>query len=159
VPAGYSGTPLGRKIGVKAGHGVVLADAPPGWTIDDLPAGVSVRRTPADQIDGAAVGQIAGSVAGGPADVVIAFVREMAELRERIGPLAESITVDGSLWVVWPRRAGGHTSDITDNHIREIVLPLGLVDVKVAALDNDWSGLKVVWRKERRAERRAQLGG
>jgi hypothetical protein len=56
------------------------------------------------------------------------------------------------LWVAWPRRAGGHTSDITDNIVRQIVLPLGLVDVKVAALDQDWSGLKFVWRKELRPQ-------
>ena len=58
--------------------------------------------------------------------------------------------VDGALWLAWPRRAGGHRSDITDNEIRAVVLPLGLVDIKVAALDDDWSGLKVVWRKELR---------
>jgi hypothetical protein len=58
---------------------------------------------------------------------------------------------NGSLWLAWPRKAGGHTSDISDNEIRRVVLPLGLVDVKVAALDVDWSGLKIMWRKELRS--------
>jgi hypothetical protein len=80
----------------------------------------------------------------------VAFFSELAALNRQIEDLARRITVDGGLWIAWPRRAGGHQSDITDNEIRAAVLPLGLVDVKVAALDEDWSGLKVVWRKELR---------
>jgi hypothetical protein len=110
----------------------------------------------------------AARAAGGPArlavsgdcqaDLLLAFFPAIAALRAAVPALAEMITVDGALWVAWPRRAGGHTSDITDNAIRDAVLPLGLVDVKVAALDEDWSGLKLVWRKELRpglAARRA----
>ena len=79
----------------------------------------------------------------GPADVVLAFFREEAELPERLPALAQRIFPAGSLWVAWPRRAGGHQSDITENALREHALPLGIVDTKVAAIDEDWSGLQV----------------
>jgi len=69
------------------------------------------------------------------------------------------ITVDGSLWIAWPRRAAGHISDITDNVVRNVALPLGLVDVKVAALDEDWSALKFVWRKKLRGGLKAESAG
>jgi hypothetical protein len=128
--SGYSGTPLARKLGVKPGHVLALVDAPAGWAVPELPDGVDVRTD------------------AGSADVVILFLSRLAdldltELRQRIFPA-------GMIWVAWPRRAGGHTSDITDNDVRAHALGLGLVDVKVAALDDDWSGLKVVWRKENR---------
>jgi hypothetical protein len=80
----------------------------------------------------------------------MAFFSCAGDLAAEIDDLAGAIMPDGCLWVAWPRRAAGHTSDITDNVVREIVLPRGLVDVKVAALSDDWSGLKIVWRKERR---------
>lgn len=137
MPAGYSGTPLVRKLGVKPGHRMVVAGAPPGWAVADLPAGVRVsRRKPA-----------------APVDLILAFFRDQAALRRSVPDLTAGIVADGSLWIAWPRRAGGHTSDITENDIRDTVLPLGLVDVKVAALDEDWSGLKVVWRRELRPGR------
>jgi hypothetical protein len=132
--AGYSGTPLARKLGVKPGHVLALVGAPPGWQVEGLPDGVTVRRDPA--------------VPG--AEVTVAFFRDLASLGRGIPGLARSTVADAALWVAWPRRAGGHTSDIRENDIRAAVLPLGLVDVKVAALDNDWSGLKMVWRKEMR---------
>ena len=131
--AGYSGTPLAKKLGIKEGQRLTLVDAPPEWTVPDLPANVEV-----------------GAGLQEPADVVIAFRREAAELSSRIETLGEAIRPNGMVWIAWPRKAGGHDSDITENGIRDVVLPLGLVDVKVAALDDDWSGLKVVWRRERR---------
>jgi hypothetical protein len=135
VAAGYSGTPLVRKIGVKPGHRVALIGAPVGWTIEGLPEDVTVaRRTPPRGVD-----------------IVVAFFRDLASLRKAAPALSRKIVPDGALWVAWPRRAGGHQSDVTDNGVRSAVLPLGLVDVKVAALDADWSGLKMVWRKELRA--------
>jgi hypothetical protein len=73
------------------------------------------------------------------------------ELPERLPGLVKRIYPDGALWVAWPRRAGGHHSDITDNTIREQALPLGVVDVKVAAIDDDWSGIRLVWRLANRA--------
>jgi hypothetical protein len=85
---------------------------------------------------------------------VVAFFNDGASLRREIPSLAEAITLDGSLWIAWPRKAAGHQSDLTDNVVRAAALPLGLVDVKVAALDDDWSALKMVWRKELRAKLR-----
>ena len=127
--AGYSGTPLWKKLGLKEGYRLTLVDAPDGWAVPDLPDGVAV---------------------GDRGDVVVAFHRAAAELESGIEELGRAIFPDGSLWIAWPRKAAGHDSDITENGIRGVVLPRGLVDVKVAAIDNDWSGLKIVWRRERR---------
>ncbi len=133
MPAGYSSTPLATKLGLKPGHRLVLVHAPSGWSVEGLPNDVSVlrRRTPL-------------------ADVAVAFFSQAADLKREVGALSTSIVPDGALWLAWPRRASGHLSDITDQGVRRAILPLGLVDVKVAALDDDWSGLKMVWRKERR---------
>lgn len=125
----------------------MLVDAPGNWEVPRLPEDVTCVRlaTPAS-------GRFsARAKTARSADVVVAFFAEQVVLRRQAPQLAKVIVPDGSLWAVWPRRAGGHTSDITDNVLREVVLPLGLVDVKVAALDQDWSGLKFVWRKELRA--------
>lgn len=91
--------------------------------------------------------------ARGRLDLVLAFVRSEAELRRRLPPLARALADHAVLWVAWPRRAGGHRSDVTEDLLRDVVLPTGLVDVKVAALDSDWSGLKFVRRRELRARR------
>jgi hypothetical protein len=137
VTAGYSNTPMAKKIGVKDGQRLLLVGAPREWSIEDLPTDVCVvRRRSATR-----------------SDVIIAFFRNAAALEREVVALSDAITVDGSLWIAWPRRAGGHESDITDNVVRSAVLPLGLVDVKVAALDDDWSALKMMWRKELRAAR------
>jgi hypothetical protein len=132
MTAATPGQPQHRKLGLKAGMRVALDRAPAGWALDDPP----------ELVD-------AGS---GPADLVLRFVRRAAELDDpaTVTALGERIYPDGALWLAWPRRAGGHTSDVTDNVVRAAVLPLGLVDVKVAALDPDWSALKIVWRRSRR---------
>jgi hypothetical protein len=136
VNASDATTPLAAKIGVKEGMHVVLVHAPSNWSPGALPAKVRLsRRVPTTQVD-----------------VVIAFFSTAAALRCEVEGLSLCIVTKGSLWLAWPRRAGGHDSDITDNVVRDITLPLGLVDVKVAALDDNWSGLKFVWRKERHAE-------
>ena len=139
--AGYSGRPQAVKLGLKAGQRVGLHDAPPDWALTDPPDGLDEPGP------------------GGQADVVVAFFTEAGEIGRRIGDLARRIYPAGALWIAWPRRAAGHRSDITDNVIREIVLPIGLVDVKVAAIDEDWSGLRVVWRTENRRLRLASLYG
>jgi hypothetical protein len=131
--AGYSGTPLTRKVGVKPGHTVCLLNQPAGWTLPDLPPDVSFS-------DGVTA----------ESDIVIAFYRDRAALERDVPVVVERLAPASAYWIAWPRKAGGHVSDITENLLRELVLPTGLVDVKVAALDNDWSGLKFVWRKERR---------
>ena len=130
MTAGYSATPQAKKLGIKPGLRVDLRGAPRSWALTDPP-----EFEPA---------------ADGPADVIIAFVRSAAELPPLLLELGDRIFPNGSLWIAWPRRAGGHQSDLRDSVIRDAVLPLGLVDVKVAAIDADWSGLKVVWRVENR---------
>jgi len=133
---GYSGRPQARKLGLKAGQRVVLHEAPEGWALTDPPEG------------------LAGPGPGGQADVIVAFFTEAGEIGRQLGDLGRRIYPAGALWIAWPRRAAGHRSDITDNVIREHVLPLGLVDVKVAAIDENWSGLRVVWRTENRHQGR-----
>jgi hypothetical protein len=133
-PAGYSGRPQAAKLGLRAGQRTCLHHAPAGWALTDPPAGL---------LD-------AGP--DGPADLIIAFFTTAAEIGAEIGELAQRIFPAGALWVAWPRRAGGHRSDITDNVIREYALPLGVVDVKVAAIDEDWSGLRLVWRVANRGD-------
>ncbi len=133
MPAGYSGTPLAKKLGVKDGHAVALVGAPEAWEIPDLQPGVRLRRQ-----------------VGTDPDVIIAFVRSRADLTQRSPRLVEALGPDASLWVAWPRKAGGHVSDVTEQSLRDELLPTGLVDTKVAALDADWSGLRFVWRREHR---------
>jgi hypothetical protein len=135
---GYSGTPLWKKLGCKAGGRLLTRDAPPGWAVPELPDGRTVET----------LGE--GEAAGGASDVVIAFVTSRAELAAAIAGTGGSIFPDGAAWIAWPRRAAGHSSDIREQDIRDEALPLGLVDVKVAALGEDWSGLRLVWRRERR---------
>jgi hypothetical protein len=130
--AGYSGRPQAAKLGLKPGHRVALVNPPPGWSLADPPDGMTDAGR------------------AGPADVVLAFFGAAAEIPAQLPGLAQRIFPAGAIWATWPRRAGGHTSDITDNVIREHALPLGLVDVKVAAIDDDWSGLRLVWRVENR---------
>ena len=120
------------KLGLKPGQRVALYQRPPGWNLADPPSGL-VEADP-----------------GGPADVIIAFFATQAQIAGQLDGLARQIYPAGALWVAWPRRAGGHRSDITDTVIRQHALPLGLVDVKVAAIDDDWSGLRLVWRAENR---------
>jgi hypothetical protein len=129
---GRAGRPQAAKLGLKPGQRVGLHNPPAGWALTDPPAG------------------LADAGPDGPADVILAFFTRAGEIGEQIGGLARRIYPAGALWVAWPRRAAGHRSDITDTVIRSCVLPIGLVDVKVAAIDDDWSGLRVVWRTEHR---------
>jgi hypothetical protein len=127
--AGYSGTPQARKLGLKPGSRYAQVNAPPGWALEDPP--------PLED----------GSV---HADVVLHFVRAAAEVDAAIEDAMEQIFPAGALWIAWPRRAAGHVSDVTDDVVRAAALRRGLVDVKIAAIDEDWSGEKVVWRRENR---------
>jgi len=133
--AGYSGTPLPRKLGIKEQHAVAFPGAPADFPreLGPLPDGVVVRRT-----------------ARGPLDVIVLFVRRRSELRRRIGALAVAVHPAGGLWVAWPKRASGVRTDMTEDAVRELGLPLGLVDNKVCAIDRTWSGLRLVWRRENR---------
>jgi hypothetical protein len=131
---GYSATPQARKLGLKPGVRLAVVGPPPGWTFAE----------PLDDVPDAG--------AEGPADVLVWFVPAAAEL-DRMAELAERIFPAGAIWVAWPRKAAGHVSDVDENLIRNTALGLGLVDVKVAAIDEHWSGLKICWRKENRTPR------
>jgi hypothetical protein len=136
----YSGTPLARKLGIKEGNRILLIGAPERWLIPDLPDGVEERRC-------------AEAVMDPEAAVTIVFYRTAVELADTAPGLARAMASMAALWVAWPRRAGGHQSDIGDNLLREVLLSVGVVDVKVAALDHDWSGVKFVWRLKNRPPR------
>jgi hypothetical protein len=130
--AGYSGTPLLKKLGIVDGSTVALVGAPAGL-LDDLPAEVTVKR------------QVRGK-----ADVVVAFFTEQRDFERRIDALGRMVFPAGGLWVAWPKKASGVATTMNENVVRAVALPLGLVDNKVCALDETWSGLRVVWRRERR---------
>ena len=138
--AGYSGTPLAKKLGIKAGSSLVVLGAPAGFDellAQTLPDAVTVR-----------------SRTGGKADVVISFHTGRADLERKLAKAAATMEVDGGLWIAWPKQASGMATDITGDVVREVVLPTGLVDVKVCAIDETWSGLRVCWRKDLRSTKR-----
>jgi hypothetical protein len=133
--AGYSGTPLVRKLGIGESTTVALLDAPPDFdaTLGPLPHAVTVRRR-----------------LGGHVDTAVCFVTARRDLERRVDALGRAIHPAGSFWVAWPKRSSGVATDMTEDIVREIVLPLGLVDVKVCAIDDTWSGLRIMWRREHR---------
>ncbi|HEY4224835.1 MAG TPA: DUF3052 domain-containing protein [Pseudolysinimonas sp.] len=126
--AGGTGTPQLRKVGIVAGARWAVVGADPGWRFDTAPDA-------ATEVTGFA-----------PADVVLVFVRAAAELEAAIAEQEQRIHPAGALWVAWPRKAAGHVSDLGDAVVRETAMARHLVDTKVAALDHDWSALKLVWR-------------
>jgi hypothetical protein len=135
VPAGYSGTPLAKKLGIKAGDTVALVGAPNNFEaeLEGLPDDVDLRRR-----------------AGGKPEVVILFTTKASDLAKRFPTLAKSVWPNGSLWIAWPKKASGMATDLDENRLRDIGLPHGLVDNKVCAVNDVWSGLRFVWRKENR---------
>ena len=130
--SGYSGTPQLRKLGIVPGAAWDVDGAPEAWAFEAEP-------DPADR-----------APASGHADVIVAFVRNADEIVPALERLESRVFPAGGLWMAWPRKAAGHVSDVDENAIRDAALARKLVDVKVAALDNDWSGLKLVWRREHR---------
>ena len=135
MPAGYSGTPLPKKLGIKDGHVVALVGEPDGFRsiLEPAPAAVEYRTS-----------------LRGRADVVVLFASVRRTLTGKIGAASRAVFPDGGIWVAWPKRASGVATDMTEDVVREVVLPMGLVDNKVCAIDETWSGLRVVWRRERR---------
>ena len=135
MAAGYSGTPLAKKLGIKEGATVALLGAPDGFEaqLDGLPDDVVLRRR-----------------AQGRLDVVVSFQTRRAVLEKRLPTILKAMTKDGGLWVAWPKKASGVATDMTEDTVRDVALPLGLVDNKVCAIDDTWSGLRVVWRKHLR---------
>ena len=136
--AGYSGTPLPKKLGIKPGARLALINAPEDFdaTLGELPEAVKTRTT-----------------ARGPLDVVLYFTTSRAELARRVEGLARALETNGGLWIAWPKRASGVPTDLDENAIREIGLAAGLVDNKVCAVDETWSGLRFVIRLKDRIRR------
>ena len=130
--AGYSGTPLAQKLGIKVGSTVALLGEPSG-TISPLPDRVTVKRQ-----------------ARGRADVVVAGFTDRRALELRLTALSKMIFPDGGLWVAWPKRSSGMATTVNEDVVRELGLPMGLVDNKVCAIDEVWSALRLVWRADRR---------
>ena len=134
-PAGYSKTPLLRKLGIRPGQRLLWIDPPVGFDALLGPLPEDVELLPAEAAS---------------ADVVHVFVRRADALQKALENLKEVIYPDGMLWVSWYKKSSGKQTDVNEDTVRELALPLGLVDVKVCAVDAEWSGLKLVWRKERR---------
>jgi hypothetical protein len=131
MPAGYSGTPLVQKLGIKPGHRLLLMQPPPDFltTLGELPQDVTFAKPTAGQLN-----------------VALLFVKSAADLKKRFAPLADRLVSNGALWVCWPKKASGVSTDLSENAVRNLGLDAGLVDVKVCAVDEVWSGLKFVIR-------------
>ena len=134
--AGYSGTPLAKKLGFKPAYEVLLVDAPANYRklVEPLPAGVKF------------VARLAGTT-----DIVHAFVTKKSALAKSLEAFRAKLKPDGVVWVSWPKKSAKVATDVTEDTVRELALPLGFVDIKVCAVDEVWSGLKLVVRKELRS--------
>ena len=134
--SGYSGTPLAKKLGIRAGARVFLHAAPANYAqlVAPLPAGVQT----VPRIDAAT-------------DVVHLFATERAALDKRLRSARQALRDDAAIWVSWPKKSSQVVTDISGDVVRELALPLGLVDIKVCAVDETWSGLKLVVRRSERA--------
>ncbi|MEM7278072.1 MAG: DUF3052 family protein [Pseudomonadota bacterium] len=132
---GYSGTPLWRKLGLKENYRLLLVSVPSNYQslISPIPAGLQLSTRFRSQVD-----------------IVHAFVTKKAALVQALGRGERVMKRDGAIWISWPKRASGVPSEVTEDTIREVALPRGLVDIKVCAVDATWSGLKLVIRKENR---------
>src|SRR5258707_11341794 len=133
--AGYSGTPLAKKLGIKSGSRVFLSRAPKNYTtlVAPLPVGVQVTTR-----------------IGTTTDLVHLFATSRTDLERTLRGMRTKLRSDTPIWVSWPKKSSGVSTDITEDTIRAVALPMGLVDVKVCAVDEVWSGLKLVVRKELR---------
>jgi Protein of unknown function (DUF3052) len=131
-PAGYSGTPLASKLGIKAGAGLFLVGAPDHYRklLSPLPEGVRFLKT-----------------FSSAADIAHVFVTRKTDLTKSLRDILPLLRPEGVIWVSWPKKSSKVPSDVTEDTIRELALPLGLVDIKVCAVDEVWSGLKLVIRK------------
>ena len=138
MTSGYSGTPLPKKLGIKEGHAVAFVGSPDEFrsTLGALPAGVRVKAQ-----------------ARGPLDVVVLFATRRSDLERRFSRLARALDPAGGLWIAWPKKSSGVATDLTFESVQAIGLDEGLVDNKVAAIDETWSGLRFVYRKADRPSR------
>ena len=135
--AGYSGTPLVQKLGIKPGHRIATVAEPPSFdkALGALPEGAAF------------VGSTAKNV-----DVIVAFETDLKQFKKHLPELEKRIQQDGMIWVAWPKKASGMKTDLSEDEIRDLALKRKLVDIKVCAIDEIWSGLKLVIRKENRAK-------
>jgi hypothetical protein len=135
----YAGTPLPKKLGIKAGSTVVMIDAPVGFeaTLGDLPEGVVVRRET----------QAPSDVTPASGEITLWFVRACADLQDHIGAMGGAAR-GGGLWIIWPKKASGVTSDLSQPLVRQIGLASGLVDFKVCSVDAIWTGLRFTRRSK-----------
>jgi len=135
MSAGYSGTPLYKKLGIKAGFRVKTKNAPDGYEelISPIPDDVLIS------------GRLRNDI-----DLWHLFTKSKSELKKQLAVAKTQIKQDGMIWVSWPKKSSGVPSTVTESTIREVCLPMGLVDIKVCAVDETWSGLKLVIRKELR---------
>ena len=133
--AGYSGTPLPQKLGIKPGLAVVTINAPANYRrlLGATPEGVTFS------------GRLKSN-----SDFVHVFIKKRSELAKRLPVLRKKIADIGTVWVCWPKRSSGVSTDVTEDVVRDVALPLGFVDVKVCAIDETWSGLKLMVRRENR---------
>ena len=140
--AGYSGTPLAQKLGIRKGNRAFLENAP-----DDVRSELKAALAECEQL----------KTARGPIDFAMLFVKSQAECEKRMAPLARQLEQAGMLWISWPKKASGIATDLREDDVRRIGLGAGLVDVKVCAVNDTWSGLKfvipVAKRKPARKER------
>jgi len=132
-PAGYSGTPLPKKLGIKPGQRIRFAGAPPEFAaaLGELPQPLHVIESDDDAAE---------------LDLIVFFTTSAELLRERFDGLAASLVPAGMLWIAWPKKASRVPTDLTEDVVRRIALERGMVDVKVCAIDATWSGLKLVYR-------------
>jgi hypothetical protein len=142
--AGYSGTPLVKKLGIKSGHRVALLGAPHGFdaALDGLPIDVALQA----------------DLRGEPLDVIVLFAPDRANLERAFARAARRLTPAGGLWVAWPKKASGVATDLTETVVRSVGLDTGLVDNKVCAIDEVWAGLRFVIRVHDRPQNRRRGG-
>jgi len=136
--AGYSGTPLLKKLGVKPGFRVALVGAPKNFKeeLGELPATAKYAPATADSLN-----------------LILAFVSSEKELLVKFAPLAAKLQKDGMIWIAWPKKSSGVVTDLTFNNVQRIGLDAGLVDIKICAVNEIWSGLKFVYRLKDRIGR------
>ncbi len=139
--AGYSETPLVKKLGIKAGFNIAFISAPSGYVKElDLPPDVTINSRSAKPLDFAQL-----------------FVKSEKELKEKFSEYAKRLHAAGMLWVSWPKKSSGVTTDLSENIVRDMGLAAGLVDIKICAVDEVWSGLKFVFRLQDRAQVKPQV--
>lgn len=137
MSAGYSGTPLARKLGIKPGHRIYVKNQPDNYLelIAPIPESVTISKR-----------------LSGRFDIIHFFTRKESELSSHLKKLMTKIEQDGMIWISWPKKASKVNTDVTEDTIRKIAIPIGLVDIKVCAVNDVWSGLKLVIRKELRTK-------